>query len=597
MQYNTALGFALLGFALVLPARWRPLAALPVTILGGLTLSQYGSGVDLGIDELLMEAYITTKSSHPGRMAPNSALCFVVAGLALLSTYRPARTSPGRIGGWLGAVLLALATAALSGYVAGVEAAYGWGSLTRMALHTAAGFVVVGAGVVAAAWELGPDIDYGRRRWLPGSVFVTLFGVAVCAWQAMATVRQVAQPESTETIGSRAMLAAGFVLAVLCALVVRSAQLERARGLEYHELASIVRWSGDSIFSVDPEGRVRAWNGGAEKLYGWRAEDILGQPVEVLVPPEQRDKTHELLQEVRKGRAVVDHEAVRIRADGSEVEVSLTISPVIAPDGRFLGISSVSRDITNRKEVERALAARTRALQRSNEELQQFTSVASHDLKAPLRKAAAFAGRLEDSVAGKLTSDEALFLDRTLASIRKMQKLVEDLLALARSGSVVLGREPVDLNRILARVVESLEVDIEKAGASVEIDPLGEVRGDAGRIEQVFQNLLVNSIKYRSPERPCRIRVVAEAAPADRVRVVVRDNGRGMTAEECARAFDPFVRFVGVSEVEGSGIGLAICRRLVEKQGGSIECEPQEVGVRFVIEMPSSRETTRDLVI
>ena len=229
MQYNTALGFALSGGGLLALARSLPRTAfmlgLIVLSIGVATLIEYLFEVDLGIDQLLMEHDIVTATSHPGRMAPNTALCFTLTGLAVLIAGRFNRRHTPLITALLGAMLIGLGFVALTGYFTGIESAYGWGHLTRMAIHTSAGFIVLGLGFTALAWrdekQLQPDHRF--PSWLPIPIGMTGLTVTLALWQALKAYEQ----KMIETLGSQAisysdegMLLFGVLMTTTLMLVV-----------------------------------------------------------------------------------------------------------------------------------------------------------------------------------------------------------------------------------------------------------------------------------------------------------------------------------------------------------------------------------------
>ncbi|MGI9590149.1 MAG: ATP-binding protein, partial [Myxococcota bacterium] len=227
MQYNTALGFVLSGAALLSLAlgrgRARVLAGAAVAAIGGLTLFQYVSGLDLGIDELLMDHQVTTETSHPGRMAPNTALCFVLVGLAAL--LEPAGWSQ-RVRSLLRVVLASLvfglSTVALSGYLTGLETAYGWGNLTRMALHTAVGFILLANGLVLATWSQEDEANLALPSWLPVPLGIGVVTAALSFWQALRDESLRIQQRYTELTSlsdlATLMLVGGILLAGAVAL-------------------------------------------------------------------------------------------------------------------------------------------------------------------------------------------------------------------------------------------------------------------------------------------------------------------------------------------------------------------------------------------
>ncbi len=190
MQYNTALGFLLsgVGFSgLILGmARTAGAAAFVTALIGFLTLVEYVFGVDLMIDQLLMEHYVTVETSNPGRMAPNTALCFSLTGLAVLVMLRKnGRVSPTALSGVLGSLVFGLGFIAFAGYAMSLETAYGWGHLTRMAVHTAAGFIVLGAGLVATAWHFDDQRRQGMPNWLSWAMGIGVLAFTLSLWQAL----------------------------------------------------------------------------------------------------------------------------------------------------------------------------------------------------------------------------------------------------------------------------------------------------------------------------------------------------------------------------------------------------------------------------
>ena len=232
MQYNTALGFVLGGLALMgLAWPWSRVAwvtGIIVLLTGGLTLIEYGFGIDLHIDQLFMEHYIDLKTSNPGRMAPNTALCFTLTGLTVLLTniFR----GRARITTWtatLGALIISLGFTALAGYMIGVEGAYGWGHMTRMAIHTAAGFIVLGSGFVALAWTgcrlKSPDEPL--PSWLPRVIGITGLTITFAMWQALSAQEQrmvSSMGESAANFSNEGLLVFGILLTLALAYRART---------------------------------------------------------------------------------------------------------------------------------------------------------------------------------------------------------------------------------------------------------------------------------------------------------------------------------------------------------------------------------------
>ena len=263
---------------------------------------------------------------------------------------------------------------------------------------------------------------------------------------------------------------------------------------------------------------------------------------------------------------------------------------VPAPDGL---VYAVGRDITERHKAEAALRQTLIDLNNRNRELQDFAFIASHDLQEPLRKIRAFSDRLQQRHAAGLAPEARDYLDRTGQAAARMQVLIDDLLAYSRVDARGKPFVQADLNALLANVLEDLEVRLESSGGRVEAGPLPTLEGDVIQLRQVFQNLLANALKFRSPERLPVVRVSAEptqleAAPAWILRF--EDNGIGFEPKYGEKIFGPFQRLHGRQEFEGTGIGLAIVRRIVERHRGTVTAQGRPgVGASFVLTLPAQQ--------
>ena len=256
MQYNTALGFLLCGAGLLFATHDIPRGSLAcgllVMIIGVLTMGEYAFGVDLGIDQLLMEHYVTVKTSHPGRMAPNTALCFSLTGLAL-SRFELAsgqRKSP-MANGLLGAAIIGLGLVALAGYAVRIETAYGWGELTRMAVHTAVGFVGLGLGIVSLAWHMDRHDHRQLRSWFPASTGLGVLTITICLWQAQYADRAAIGNEggSTELFAfiEVAILFFGLALAIVLSFAMHFALTARNRAKMIAVTAAELETAGEAL--------------------------------------------------------------------------------------------------------------------------------------------------------------------------------------------------------------------------------------------------------------------------------------------------------------------------------------------------------------
>ncbi len=568
------------------------------------------------------------------------------------------------------------------------------------------------------------------------------------------------------------------LLAVLAGILVQLyhhslARQEQAQEAERY-LAAIVESSDDAIVGKSVDGVVQSWNGGAEHMFGWTAAEIIGRSIELCVPRNRHAEVLLLHAAVQRGESVNRYETQRLRKDGTLIDVSLTLSPILDDHDRIVGVSTVAQDITDRCRAERALAREhelleqftrrqaalaemelaineraelqsvldrvaqlagellpasagasvllwdkhaqafvvsstsvpgqspeeparrvrrqggaTRwivdhqqplivpdvaqdpfganpmlpeagiqayagvplivdnavvgvlfamdrqprtyspddvdfmsalagraavavsrvglyerlrsinlllrssrdALQAKNRELEEFASVASHDLREPLRIVQMFGERLHKKLADRLTPAEQDHLARMLAATERMRQLIDDLLALAR---ITMKGQPfvsVDLNTVADEVVANLGARLTDGAAHVDVGSLPTIHADPAQMRQLLQNLMSNALKFHRPGEIPEVRVSAgiaqDSAGEPWCELRVADHGIGIDARDAERVFNMFERLHSRSAYEGTGMGLAICRRIVERHGGSICIDTaQEVGTTFVVTVP-----------
>jgi PAS domain S-box-containing protein len=352
-----------------------------------------------------------------------------------------------------------------------------------------------------------------------------------------------------------------FTLASIIDITLRrQAEADQAR------LAAIVSTSHDAIISKTMDGIITSWNAAAQSMFGYSAEEAIGQPISLITPIARLAEGRDLLQHVARGDHVKDFETQRQHRDGSVIEVALTTSPLFDQQGAPMGVSTILRDITLNKQ-------RDAELLRSNAELEQFAYVASHDLQEPLRMVANYVELLADRYRGKLDERADKYVGFASDGARRMQLLVADLLAYSRVGSQGKAFAPVETGTVVDRVTHALGGPIAQSGAIVERGHLPCVNGDETQLDQLVQNLIGNAIKFRS-EAPPRIRIAAR--PKGRQWLFsVSDNGIGIDQRHADRIFQMFQRLNGRDKYDGSGIGLAIAKRIVERHNGIIWVEPE----------------------
>jgi PAS domain S-box-containing protein len=337
-------------------------------------------------------------------------------------------------------------------------------------------------------------------------------------------------------------------------------------------LAAIVQSSDDAIISHDLHGIIESWNGGAQRLFGYTAQEIIGKPLSVLAPPDRVDEMPSNLARIVRGESVDHYQTLRRTKDGRILTVSLTISPVRDSTGVIVGASKVIRDITEREQYERSLREANVALVRSNTDLQQFAYSASHDLQEPLRMVSTYSDLLMRDFGDKLGPEGAEYIGYTTQGARRMEQLLKDLRTYTLASTLESKPpEEVDANAALKQALQGLEVAIRDSEATISSTPLPSVRIRGFELQQIFQNLIGNSIRFRRID-PLTIHVTAEQADEEWV-FSVTDNGIGIEPQYKEQIFGLFTRLHSASQYPGTGMGLAICKRIVERIGGRIWVE------------------------
>ncbi len=363
-------------------------------------------------------------------------------------------------------------------------------------------------------------------------------------------------------------------------MLVDITERKRAEAVRAH-LAAIVESSADAIISKSLQGIITSWNQGAEKIFGYTAAETVGQPITLLIPPQRMDEEPQILDSIQRGITVTHYETVRRCKDGTEIDISLTVSPIRDSSGTIIGASKIARDITERKRTEVALhhlnatleqrvAERTTELARSNAELDRFAYVASHDLRAPLRAIDQLAKWITQDAAALLPEPSQVHLTKLRGRIKRMDGLLTDLLAYARAGRQHHTPERIDTGTLIRKLLDLL---ILPPGFTVNlVGALPLFVTERIPLETVLRNLIDNAIKHHHhPTTGCIDISAADQGPW--IEFTVTDDGPGIDPAYHARIFAIFQTLQPRDQVEGSGMGLAIVQRLVESRGGTVQVD------------------------
>ncbi|XHR27839.1 MAG: ATP-binding protein [Chthoniobacteraceae bacterium] len=396
--------------------------------------------------------------------------------------------------------------------------------------------------------------------------------------------------------------AMGLILRDIEARRRAEAQLAQERNL----LRNLIDAIPDHIYVKDLEGRFLLDNVAHRKFLGVDSfEKLVGHTVFDFAPRELASIYHADDQSVfETGTPILNREEPAVDRDGKLVWLLTNKVPLRGLNGQSIGLVCVGSDISERKASEEKLRIFAAQLERSNAELRDFASVASHDLQEPLRKIRAFSDRLRLKCGDVLQEQGLDYLDRMQKAAGRMQTLIQDLLTLSHVTSRAQPFVTVDLNAIMGEVLSDLEIPIEQTHALIEVGKLPTLDADPVQMRQLFQNLLSNAVKFHKPGQPPEVTVSARILPAqehqiagagpgdDLCQLVVADNGIGFEEQYVEQVFTLFQRLHSRQEYEGTGIGLAVCRKIASRHGGSIVAKSEKgQGATFIVRLPVKQIT------
>ncbi len=368
-------------------------------------------------------------------------------------------------------------------------------------------------------------------------------------------------------------------------LARKAVEIERTE----HRYREVVNASPSAMVMVDQGGCISLVNQAAERLFGYGRDDLIGQPVEILMPRAMRERHvgyREKFFQAPEPRAMGQgRDLYGLSRSGREIPIEVGLTPIDMPDGTH--VLSAVIDLSHRKQAEEALARQADELARSNAELEQFAYVASHDLQEPLRMVRSYTELMEKRLAPELDEKMQRAMKYVIEGAERMQRLISDLLLYSRVGRGNLELADVDTNAVVSHVVSVLGPTLmEQPGSRVTWDDLPIVCASESMLVQVFQNLITNGVKFRAEEQPVAVHVSCDERD-DHWCFAVRDNGIGIDPKYTERVFQVFQRLHERERYPGTGIGLALTRRIVERHGGAIWFESEVgVGTRFFFTLP-----------
>lgn len=612
MKFETALGFFFSGLGLFLTSlrskqRYRSLkflSAAVVFLIGVVVLLEYSFHWNSAWERLFTrDDWDVDDAIYPGRMSPITALHFVIVGFCLFFFQLQGKRRVFLVQG--SASLIALISSLnIIGYFYGVDFLYANQAYMRVGFHVAVTFFVLALGILIhwpdegiaavflgkgtgskAAWRvlpavilipvfLGALIEYGQKQNWYDPLFAVallvslnfLFLVPLIVWQAVLLNREAKASDKTTRL-----------------------------------LLSIMRNMSEGVLVMDREGKLIYYNQGAQNISDIRIDESAdNKAVLVNQGVYKRDRVTFLpVTEIPLIQAIHGEDTddvvlfLKNETHPKGIYISSNGRALRDENGAVTGGLVVMRNINEQLRKEERLKAYAKRLEESNRDLEDFIFVASHDLQEPLRKIQAFGGFLLADCGDQLNEKGKRYIEKMSNASNRMQGLIEDLLSLARVTTKAKPFVSCDLSVVVHEVLGDLEARIQQTGAQVDVDILPVLEADPVQMRQLFQNLIGNSLKYHRPGVAPVIRVRAlldteiPDLPISHCAVRVEDNGIGFEPEYAEQIFKAFERLHGKEAYEGTGIGLAICRKVIDRHGGTIKAEGvPEKGSRFTVILP-----------
>jgi PAS domain S-box-containing protein len=361
------------------------------------------------------------------------------------------------------------------------------------------------------------------------------------------------------------------------AQITAQSLLPTSGGIPAQLFAVLISLSDDAIVVKSLDGVIASWNQGAMRLYGYTPDEVIGQSMVMLCPPDRAGEIGDILAKIKSGERVSHYETVRQRKDGTTFPVSVSVSPVNDEYGTTIGAASIARDITAQNQARAAdmLATRNKDIEVANRNLSTFAYSVAHELRSPLRALSGYSALLLEELAGSLSESGQGYAERIVTASGKMSTLIEDLLCVSTATRAAIRLQTVDLGAEVDDIAGQLQREEPGREVRFRIQRPVQARADPTLIRTVLENLVGNAWKFTSDQHDALIEFGTKSTGDASVCCYVRDNGVGFDPLYVSKIFEPFQRLHATGEFPGTGIGLASVRQIVERHGGRAWAESE----------------------
>jgi len=592
MKFNSALTVIVIGAALLLMTRgFRRLPALmmvPVFAYGAVSLAQHLFGIDLGIDTMLNKPFVDIRTSLPGRIAPNTAVCYMMVSAALfLRAYRQKSDALQIV---LGLATFIIAAAAFIGYAIALDFAHDWVRFSRMSFQSTTCFVALGIAIVFT----GTEATGFHRATLAG-----ILGLATYLLLLVMTYYELARYEAAfgitftsngnnarSTLSSLVLISGALSGGLLIHLYLSSRRARRmAADLAESQarLAAIIDNAVDGIITIDERGIILTVNAACTRIFGYAPPEMIGNNVKMLMPEPYHGEHDRYLSNYQRGGPAkvigIGREVEGRRKDGAVFPLDLAVAKVERKD-RATIYSGLVRDISERKANEQALIE-------ANAELEEFAYRTSHDLRSPIASSMGLLSISREMLAEGDHAALGQMLQRMEKNFRRLDHLIQNIITITRNRLMEEEETPVDLRTLVSEAVDALSHldDFKRIRIENHVPAELTIISKPSKFQVIIGNMLSNAVKYHDPKEAEPVIDIRAFRYGGKLRLSVEDNGVGVPPSSRHLLFRMFKR-LHPNRSFGSGLGLYILKKSAESLGGNALYEARDKGSRFIIELP-----------